>query len=218
MFPRRVRAIFTVSLVLVVLAAVTPFLPEYVCILLIQALIFGILAMGLDLLLGYTGLPSLGQAAYFGVGAYAVAILTTRYEFGFFPTVVLAILLSAAVAAIFGLIAIRAKGVYFLMLTLALAMVVWGLAWRWTSLTDGDNGITGIPRPELGFDLGIYINLFYFVLFVFVLCLVALYILVNSPFGRSLVGIREREERMRMLGYNVWLHKYLAFIFSGIFA
>ena len=174
--------------------------------------------MGLDLLLGYTGLPSLGQAAYFGVGAYAVAILTTRYEFGFFPTVVLAILLSAAVAAIFGLIAIRAKGVYFLMLTLALAMVVWGLAWRWTSLTDGDNGISGIPRPELGFDLGNYINLFYFVLFVFVLCLVALYILVNSPFGRSLVGIREREERMRMLGYNVWLHKYLAFIFAGIFA
>ena len=114
--------------------------------------------MGRDLLLGYTGLPSLGQAAYFGVGAYAVAILTTQYEFGFFPTVVLAILLSAAVAAIFGLIAIRAKGVYFLMLTLALAMVVWGLAWRWTSVTDGDNGITGIPRPELGFDLNSYIN------------------------------------------------------------
>ncbi len=152
------------------------------------------------------------------MGAYAVAILTTRYEFGFFPTVVLAILLSAAVAAIFGLIAIRAKGVYFLMLTLALAMVVWGLAWRWTSLTDGDNGITGIPRPELGFDLNSYINLFYFILFVFILCLGALYVLVNSPFGRSLVGIREREERMQMLGYNVWLHKYLAFIFSGIFA
>jgi len=192
MFSGRPRAVFTVSLVLVVLAVVTPFLPEYVCILLIQALIFGILAMGLDLLLGYTGLPSLGQAAYFGVGAYAVAILTTRYEFGFFPTVVLAILLSAAVAAIFGLIAIRAKGVYFLMLTLALAMVVWGLAWRWTSLTDGDNGITGIPRPELGFDLNSYINLFYFILFVFILCLGALYLLVNSPFGRSLVGIRER--------------------------
>ena len=218
MFSGRPRAVFTVLLVLVVLAAVTPFLPEYVCILLIQALIFGILAMGLDLLLGYTGLPSLGQAAYFGVGAYAVAILTTRYELGFFPTVVLAILLSAAVAAIFGLIAIRAKGVYFLMLTLALAMVVWGLAWRWTSLTDGDNGITGIPRPELGFDLNSYINLFYFILFVFILCLGALYVLVNSPFGRSLVGIREREERMQMLGYNVWLHKYLAFIFSGIFA
>ena len=200
MFSGRPRAVFTVLLVLVVLAAVTPFLPEYVCILLIQALIFGILAMGLDLLLGYTGLPSLGQAAYFGVGAYAVAILTTRYEFGFFPTVVLAILLSAAVAAIFGLIAIRAKGVYFLMLTLALAMVVWGLAWRWTSLTDGDNGITGIPRPELGFDLNSYINLFYFILFVFILCLGALYVLVNSPFGRSLVGIREREERMQMLG------------------
>ncbi len=217
MFSGRARGIFKVSLVLAILAAVTPFLPEYMCILLIQALIFGILAMGLDVLLGYTGLPSLGQAAYFGVGAYTVAILTTRYDFGFFSTLIVGALLAAAVASIFGLIAIRATGVYFLMLNLALAMIVWGLAWRWNSLTDGDNGIPGIPRPELGFDLSNYVNLFYFVLVFFVLCLAALYILVNSPFGRSLVGIREGEGRMRMLGYNVWLHKYLAFILAGTF-
>jgi branched-chain amino acid transport system permease protein len=218
MFSGRARRILTMSLALAILAVVTPFLPEYVCILFIQALIFAILAMGLDVLLGYTGLASLGQAAYFGVGAYTVAILTTRCGFGFFPSLILGVLLAAAVAAIFGLIAIRATGVYFLMLTLALAMVVWGLAHRWNSLTDGDNGISGIPRPELGFDLGNYINLFYFVLVFFVLCLAALYILTNSPFGRSLVGIREGEERMSMLGYNVWLHKYLAFIVAGTFA
>lgn len=218
MFLGRSRGIFKVALVLAILAGITPFLPEYMCILLIQSLIFGILAMGLDVLLGYTGLPSLGQAAYFGVGAYTVAILTTRYNFGFFSTLILGILLAAAVAALFGLIAIRATGVYFLMLTLALAMIIWGLAWRWNSLTDGDNGIPGIPRPELGLDLNSYVNLFYFMLVFFILCLVALYILTNSPFGRSLVGIREGEERMRMLGYNVWLHKYLAFVIAGTFA
>jgi len=218
MLSERVRNAFKVALVLMILAILIPFLPEYVCILLIQALIFGIFAMGLDLLLGYTGLPSLGQAAYFGVGAYTVAILTTRCNFGFLPTLLLGVLLSASVAALFGLFAIRAKGVYFLMLTLALAMVLWGLAWRWNSLTGGDNGIVGITRPRLGFDLNSYVNLFYFVLVFFVFCLICLYVLVNSPFGRSLIGIRECEERMRMLGYNVWVHKYLAFILAGAFA
>ncbi len=217
MFSERAQKISVVSLALGILAALIPFLPEYACVLFIQVFIFAILAMGLDVILGYTGMPSLGQAAYFGVGAYTVAILTTRYGYGFFPSFILGILLAAAVAAIFGLIAIRATGVYFLMLTLALAMVVWGLAWRWNSLTDGDNGIAGIPRPELGFDLNSDINLFYFILVIFILCLVVLYILVNSPYGRSLVGIREGEERMEMLGYNVWLHKYLAFIFAGTF-
>ena len=217
MFSERTQKILLVSGAFGILAVLVPFLPEYACVLFMQVLIFAILAMGLDVILGYTGLSSLGQAAYFGVGAYTVAILTTRYGYGFLPAFFCGILLAAAVAAIFGLIAIRATGVYFLMLTLALAMVVWGLAWRWNSLTDGDNGIAGIPRPVLGFDLNSDINLFYFILIISVLCLVALYVLVNSPYGRSLVGIREGEERMRMLGYHVWLHKYLAFIFAGTF-
>ena len=197
-----------------------PFLPEYVCILVIQVFIFGIFAMGLDLLLGYTGLTSLGQAAYFGISSYGVAILSTRFGFSFFPILFIGVLLSTLVAALFGLLAIRAKGVYFLMLTLALSMVVWGVAWRWNSLTGGDNGIVGIPHPRLGLgiDFGNFVNLFYLALVFFVLCLVSLYVLVHSPFGRSLVGIRECEDRMRMLGYNVWLHKYLAFIISGTFA
>jgi branched-chain amino acid transport system permease protein len=123
-----------------------------------------------------------------------------------------------AFSAFFGFLAIRAKGVYFLMITLSLAMVIWGLAYRWSAVTEGDNGINVPGRPSLlGISLENDITFFYFALVVFLICLGILYLVVQSPFGRTLVGIREREERMEMLGYNIWLHKYLAFIIAGTF-
>jgi branched-chain amino acid transport system permease protein len=177
--------------------------------------------MSLDLLLGFTGLASLGQAAYLGVGAYMTAILATKYQFGlgydFWLVVLLGILFGAALAALFGLLAIRATGVYFLMITLALGQCVWGLAYRWNSLTGGDNGINLSVRPKFGIDLSDQVTFFYVVLAIFSLSLLAMYVLVRSPFGRSLAGIRERELRMKILGYNTWLHKYIAFIIAGAF-
>jgi branched-chain amino acid transport system permease protein len=206
---------------LAVLAAVAPFTGPFVILLLAQILVLGIVAMSVDLLLGYTGLPSLGQAAYLGVGAYLAAILATKYGFGmgwdFWLVVAAGILSGAATAAVFGLFAIRAGGVYFLMITLALGMCVWGLAYRWNSLTGGDNGINMPGRPRFGIELADDLTFFYVVLGFFVASLAALQLLVNSPFGRSLVGIRERELRMRILGYNTWLHKYIAFILAGAF-
>jgi len=216
-----VKKIIAVIAALVVLAAVAPFVNSYILILLTQALVLGIIAMSVDLLLGYTGLPSLGQAAYLGMGAYLTAILASTYGFGlgggFWIVVVLGILAGAAAAAVFGLFAVRASGVYFLMITLALGMCVWGLAYRWNSLTGGDNGINMPGRPDFGIALSDDLNYFYLVLGFFSLSLAALYVLVRSPFGRSLVGIRERELRMRILGYNTWLHKYLAFVIAGGF-
>ena len=177
--------------------------------------------MSLDLLLGFTGLASLGQAAYLGVGAYMTAILATKYQFGlgydFWLVVVLGILAGAALAAIFGLLAIRATGVYFLMITLALGQCVWGLAYRWNSLTGGDNGINLRDRPKFGIDLSHDVTFFYLVFGFFAVSLLAMYVLVQSPFGRSLAGIRERELRMQILGYNTWLHKYIAFVIAGGF-
>ena len=210
-----------VAAVLIALAVTTPFAGPYPILLITQALVFAIIAMSLDLLLGYTGLPSLGQAAYLGVGAYLTAILASRYGFGmdwtFWVVVPLGIFAGAATAAFFGLFAIRASGVYFLMITLALGMCVWGLAYRWNSLTGGDNGINLPGRPEFGIQLADDVTFFYLVLGFFVLSLAALHLVVRSPFGRSLVGIRERELRMRVLGYNTWLHKYLAFVIAGGF-
>ena len=209
-----------VALVAILIGAIAPFLPSYPLTLCTQALIFALLAMSLDLLLGYTGLPSLGHAAYFGIAAYTVAILATERQVGLVGCTVAAVLAATVSAAIFGLIAIRATGTYFLMITLALGMVVWGLAFRWVSLTKGDNGISGVPRPAwaLPWSLNAPLPFFYFVLAVSLVIWVILGVLVSSPFGMTLKGIRESESRMRSLGYHVWLHKYIAFVLGGLFA
>ena len=216
------KSIYILLGILGVVAMLAPFAGPFVILLLAQVLVLGIMAMSVDLLLGYTGLPSLGQAAYLGVGAYLTAILATKYGIGlgwdFWMVVALGMLSGAATAAFFGLFAIRASGVYFLMITLALGMCVWGLAYRWNSLTGGDNGINMRGRPTLGdFAFSNDLIFFYVVLGFFLASFFALHLLVSSPFGKSLVGIRERELRMRILGYNTWLHKYIAFVVAGAF-
>ena len=214
------RRVLVACIVVGLMAAGAPLLPAYPLTLLTQALIAAILAMSLDLLLGYTGLPSLGHAAYFGVGAYAVAILATERQVGFAGCLAAGLVAAAVTAALFGLLAIRATGTYFLMITLALGMVVWGLAFRWVSLTRGDNGIAGVPRPELGLPWSLWepVPFFYAALVAAIVAWALLELLVHSPFGLGLEGIRESESRMRALGYNVWLHKYLAFVLSGTLA
>jgi branched-chain amino acid transport system permease protein len=213
-----------ILLVIAVLAAIALGVPNtnsFIILLATRALAFAILVMSLDLLLGFTGLASLGQAAYLGIGAYLTAILATRYQIGlgydFWLVVLLGMLGGAALAAVFGLLAIRASGVYFLMITLALGQCVWGLAYRWNSLTGGDNGINLPHRPKFGIDLANAVTFFYVVFGFFAVSLLILYTITRSPFGRSLAGIRERELRMKILGYNTWLHKYLAFIIAGAF-
>jgi branched-chain amino acid transport system permease protein len=204
---------------LLALAVLVPHSTSFVVLLATRALVFAILAMSVDILLGFAGLASLGQAAYFSVGAYLTAILATKYHFGlgwdFWLVVLFGMLLGAATAAFFGLFAVRAIGVYFLMITLALSQCVWGLAYRWNSLTGGDNGINVTVRPNFGIDLTDQVAFFYTIFAFFVVTLLALYLLVRSPFGRSLEGIRERELRMKILGYNTWLHKYIAFVIAG---
>jgi branched-chain amino acid transport system permease protein len=214
--------VLVVVAALVAVAVVVPNTNSFVILLATRALAFAILVMSVDILLGYTGLASLGQAAYLAVGAYAAAILATRYHIGlgwdFWLVCLFGILLSAALAAVFGLLAIRASGVYFLMITLALGQCVWGLAYRWNSLTGGDNGINVRERPKFGgIDFGNDVTFFFVVFGFFAVSLLAMYTLVRSPFGKSLAGIRERELRMQILGYNTWLHKYVAFIIAGGF-
>jgi branched-chain amino acid transport system permease protein len=212
--------ILTLVVLLAVFAVLVPYTGSFGILLSTRILVFAILAMSLDILLGYTGLASMGHAAYLGIGAYLAAILASKYHFGldwtFWLVVVFGTLLGAAAAAFFGLFAIRATGVYFIMITLALSQCVWGLAYRWNSLTGGDNGIN-IRRPSVGIQLSNNVTFFYLVLAFFAASLLILYVLVRSPFGRSLKGIREREVRMGILGYNVWLHKYIAFVIAGGF-
>jgi len=204
---------------LALVGLIAPFSGSFVLLLLTKALVFAILVMSTDLLLGYTGLPPLGQSAFLAIGAYLAAILATRYGVGLgcdaLAVLALGALAGGTLAAVFGLIAIRASGVYFMMITMALGMIVWGVAHRWNSMTSGDNGINLPQRPVCGADFGDPVAYFYLALAAFVLVLGAYSVLVRSPFGRTLLGIRESEPRMRILGYNTWLHKYIVFIISG---
>jgi branched-chain amino acid transport system permease protein len=213
--------ILMVAIALVAFVFIVPHTNSFVVVLATRALAFAILAMSVDLLLGFTGLASMGQAAYFGVGAYLTAVLATKFQFGlgwdFWLVVVLGILIGATLAAFFGLFAIRTSDVYFLMITLALGQCVWGLAYRWNSLTGGDTGINLNVRPSFGLDLSNEVTFFYLVFVFFTASMVLMYVLIRSPFGRSLAGIRECELRMPILGYNTWLHKYIAFIIAGGF-
>ncbi len=205
---------------LAALLALPRLLPVYFTHLLILTLIYGLSGMGLDILLGYTGLTSFGHAAYFGTAAYTVGVLTTRLHLTMPPAMLAGVVAAAVLAAAFGLLATRTTRVYFIIITLALGMGLWGLAYRWVSMTGGDNGLPGIPPLDLGFgwprrDAA---GLYHFVLAVFCGVAFLLHRFVHSPFGLTLRGIRESESRMRMLGFHTWLHSYVAFIVAGTVA
>lgn len=195
-------------------------LPKYIVMLLTLSLIYAIAAMSLDLLLGYLGLASLGHAAFFAIGAYATGILAIRYEVGFGTALFASIGTAVAAAAALAPLALRAIFLYFLMITLSIALCVWGLSIRWVSLTGGDNGLVGIVRPELGlpWSMSETLPFYYLVLAIFFICVVLVFLLVRSPFGKTLVAIRDSESRMSVLGYNIWLHKYLAYVIASGFA
>lgn len=194
--------------------------PPFYVSLLTQTWIYAIVGMSLDLLVGFTGLVNFSQAAFFGLGAYGVAIGLTRYHVASFGGELgLALLVAVAGAALFGLVALRSEGTGFIIITLALNEIVWGLAYQWVSMSGGDNGITGIVRPALGpWDVSGTIPYYYLCLACCGLALALLAALVRSPFGLVLEGIREAPRRMRALGYDVWRFRYLAFLISAAFA
>ncbi len=218
---RRRRFVLGIGLVfgLVALAVVGRRLPTYYTGLLTEALILGIFAVSLNILLGHTGLPSLGHSAYFGAAGYTTAILSLRLAQSAWVSAPAGVVVSVIIAAVYGLLALRTSGVYFMMITLALAQVLWGIAFGWRSMTGGDDGLPGIARPDLGalvpWSLQSPANFFTVVLFVFVIVMTALSLVVRSPFGYTLRGIRESEARMDCLGYHVWLHKYVAMLIAG---
>ena len=218
--PRGRWRVAVLVLLAVVLLAGPLLMTPYWTGLLTQIVILAILAMSLDLLLGYTGLPSLGHAGFFGVAAYGVGILSTTYQADVWTSAAGGLLTGLVLAALFGLIVSHVRDVYFLMITLALGMVLWGLSYRWIPMTGGDNGIAGIPRLEahLGLPTTGPVPFYYVALLVLAVSSVLMVLLVRSPFGLTLRGIRENEKRMSSLGFNTWLHCYLSYVLSGAFA
>lgn len=185
-----------------------------------QILIFGLFAMSLDLLVGYTGLVSFGHAAFFGLGAYAAGYAAIHWSPLFAVGLLTAIVVAALGATLIGYLSIQARGVYFLMSTLAFAQMIYAAATKLEPITGGSNGLSGIPRPTLGIaalSLWNSTTFYYYVLAIFIVCAILLRLIVGSPFGRVLVGIRENEARMRAVGYATQRLKLAAFVIAGIF-
>lgn len=177
-----------------------------------QIFIFAIFAASINLLLGYGGLPTLGHASYLGVAAYLSALLGLKVGLGHAAAAPIALAGTTLMAGLFGLIALRATGLGFLMLTLALSQVLWGTAYRWVSLTDGDNGLRGLTRP---FGLDGAAPFYYFALGVTVASIWLMARFVGSPFGAALKGARDQPRRMSALGHDVWLIRWVTFVYAG---
>lgn len=194
-----------------------PLIPEpYYVNVASQILIATIFALSLNLLVGYAGLISLGHAAYLGTAAYAVAWLTTRSGLGHLPAAGAALAITIATAALFGVLALRGTGLGFLMITLALGQILWGVAYRWVSLTGGDNGLTGLTRPRpFGLDLASPGAFYLFTLAVAAVAFAMIAVYVRSPLGAAVQGTRDQPRRMRALGHNVWLIRWLTFVLAG---
>jgi branched-chain amino acid transport system permease protein len=195
------------------------FVADYPRTLIAEIYIFGIFAMSLDVILGFTGLMSLGHAAFFGLGAYAVIVLGTFFNLDAWLGVAAGVVLAAAGAAIIGFFCVRAIGVTFLMLTLAFSQLIFSVALKWRDVTGGSDGI-GIPgKPTFfGWDLSNSLVMYYMTLLFFVLCYWGLRRLINSPLGHVFIGVRENEPRMLALGYRTRAYKLLSFIIGGAFA
>jgi branched-chain amino acid transport system permease protein len=207
------------AVLVAVLCAFPFFAGEFYINLLSQILIAALFAASLNLLVGYAGLTSLGHAAFLGFAAYLSAWLFLKMGWSHGEIAPVAIAGTVLLACLFGWIALRATGLGFLMLTLALSQVLWGVAYRWVSVTDGDNGLRGLSRPSpLGLDLEDPIN---FYLFALGICAVAIWLMslfVHSPFGAAVRGTRDQARRMSALGYDVWMIRWLVYVYAAFWA
>ena len=211
MQPRTLWSVFVIAL----LAALPLLLSGYQTSLATLTLIYALLAMSIDVLAGYSGRTPLCHGAIFGVATYVVMYFVTTVGGSPWVGMLLGILVAVGVSLVFAVLAVRTTGVYFLLLTLALGMVVWGICQRWTSVTGGENGLRGAVRPAWLLDP---MHFYYFVLAVGLLATLVMWRFVNSPFGLTLRGIRESESRMKSLGYHTTLHLIAGFMFSGLMA
>jgi len=205
-----------VAALALLLAALPLLMGEYYVNLMSQILIFGVFAASINLLLGYGGLASLGHASYLGIAAYASALLGLKLGLGHWASAPIALIGTTLMACVFGLIALRTTGLGFLMLTLALSQVLWGTAYRWVGLTEGDNGLRGLSRPApFGISLDDANAFYYFTLLITILAIWLMWRFVSSPFGAALRGTRDQPRRMSALGHSVWMIRWLTFVYAG---
>jgi len=208
------------------LFAVFPFLPfvgKYIS-LGTEVIVWSLFALGFNILLGYTGLPSFGHGAFFGIGAYAAGIYFLHASKGVWGPLLVATLAAGFFAALMGFLVARKRGIYFALITIAISQVFYFVAFRWDEVTGGETGLSGIDRMSVGIPGVFQINLtnslnyYYFALGVFICCTLLIWRIVHSPFGKVLQSIRENEVRATYLGYRTATYKWAAFVVSGLFS
>jgi branched-chain amino acid transport system permease protein len=183
-----------------------------------QVLLYAIFALGVNVLVGYAGLVTLGHAGLFGIAAYAAASIMNN-GYGHVTVAVGALAVTLVSAALFAVLALRGTGLGFVMITVALGQIVWGIAYRWISITNGDNGVSVKGRPSpLGLSLASPAAFYWATLVVFLIAVASMAVFAASPFGASVRGTRDQPRRMNALGYHVWMIRLLAFVFSGFWS
>jgi branched-chain amino acid transport system permease protein len=226
--PRSLVGILLPVVVIGIIVLLLPlFIPSFVASLVAKMMIYGLFGMSLNIIWGYANIPSFGHAAFFGVGAYAAALVVMKAGFSsFWLGLLVAVIVTAVVAAILGIPAFRVFGVgagaanpiYFLLATIAFGELLSRLAIVLRPVTGGSTGISGIPKPDIGFGAKLNADQYYYLVFaISVICLFLMYRLVNSHYGYALRGIHDNEKRMQALGYNTWLYKYTSWIIAGVF-
>jgi branched-chain amino acid transport system permease protein len=212
------KYLFLIIIFAVLFLLFLPFVTPYKA-LASQMLVFAIFAIGYDIAFGYTGLLSFGHAAFFGLGAYGTGLSLIHLSIPAPLAILIGVIIGLLVAFPIGYLSIRRSGIYFAMVTLAFAQMVYFIAFKWRSLTGGDDGLHGVPRPPLGpIDLSSELVLYYFILFFFIVSVILGIRIINSPFGKTLECVRENEDRARSIGYNPTRFKLISFVISAFFA
>ncbi|MCF8129961.1 MAG: branched-chain amino acid ABC transporter permease [Deltaproteobacteria bacterium] len=218
----RMRLVSTwTSLVFLAMGILLPYVVPYTS-LATECIIFSLFAVSFNILLGFTGLLSFGQAAFFGIGACACGLAMADLNAGVLPALGMGLICSLLAALVIGFLCLKSHGISFAFLTLAFAELIYFVAYQWSSLTGGEDGL-GVPRKSLEL-LGMVINLksplvrYYFILIIVIICFILISRILNSPFGRVLASMRENEQRTSFLGFNTKSYKLISFCLSGLFS
>ena len=209
-----------------ILVSLPRVLPKFYVILLGSILIYGLFAMSFNVLFGYTGLLSFGQAGFFAAGAYVAAYVLKQMPssgMSIYVAIFLTLCLSMVLSLVVGIVCVRLSGWVFAMVTLAFGQIIYTIVYKWRDVTGGDDGLYGIPVPKLSLpgmeiDLKTGFNHYYFILFVVMVSIVILRIIVRSPFGNAIRAIRDNPTRAQFIGLNVRNYRLGAFVISGVFA
>ena len=207
--------LWPVVCILIVLLILPPLVPRFYVYILSLIFVTALLAMSLNLAIGYGGLFQFHHGVFYGVGAYTLALMLTKTSLPMWIGYIAGPIVAALAGLVIGWFCVRLSQLYFGMLQISLGSLIWAIVFRWYDFTGGDDGLHGIPRPSI---LSSANNTYYFILLVLVICLVALYIIVKSPFGATLQAVRDNPQRCAAVGINVRRHQLVAIVIATFFA